>query len=85
MNKANFREKLNKATGYNDEKCKIVNDVIESHFIIGKNNKEKILNDFIDKLNIEKEEAEELYNKCVSILGNEFKSRIRHPFKSKKG
>lgn len=84
MNKANFVEKLNKETGYDKEKCMIVNEVIESHFIIGKNNKAKILNDFKDKLNIDKEEAENVYNKCISILGNTFKTKIRHPFKSKK-
>ena len=84
MNKTNFIEKLIKETGYNEDKCKIVNDVIESHFIIGKNNKEKILNDFEDKLKIEREEADDLYNKCASILGNTVKNKIRHPFKSKK-
>lgn len=84
MNKTNFIEKLNKETGYDENRCKIVNEVIESHLIIGKNNKEKILNDFIEKLNIEREEADDLYNKCIKILGNEFKKKIRHPFKSKK-
>lgn len=83
MNKTNFIKKLKEETKYNEEDCKIVNDVIESHFIIGKNNKEKILNDFINRLKIEKEEADELYNKCVSILGNTVKNKIRHPFKSK--
>lgn len=84
MNKTNFIEKLSKETKYDIEKCKLINEVIESHFIIGKNNKEKILNDFINKLNIDKEESESIYNKCIEILGNEFKKKIRHPFKSKK-
>ena len=84
MNKTNFLEKLKKETGYDIDKCKIVNDIIESHLIIGKNNKEKILNDFTSKLDIDREEANDLYTKCIKILGSEFKNKIRHPFKSKK-
>lgn len=84
MNKTIFLEKLGKETGYDENKCKIVNEVIESHLIIGKNNKEKILNDFTNKIDINREEADCLYNKCINILGNEFKKKIRHPFKSKK-
>ncbi len=84
MNKTNFVDKLSKETGYSNDKCMIVNDVIESHFIIGKNNKEKILKDFEDRLNIERNEADDLYNKCIFILGTTVKNKIRHPFKSKK-
>ena len=83
MNKAKFFEKLEETTNYDKEKCKIVNDVIESHFIVGKNNKEKIINDFINRLNIDRDEAQNLYNNCVAILGTEIKNKIRHPFKSK--
>ena len=84
MNKTKFIEKLNSETGYSIEKCKIINDVIESHLIVGKDNKEKILNDFMEKLNIDKDNANDLYIKCINVLGSEFKKKIRHPFKSKK-
>ena len=84
MNKTVFLEKICKETGYDIDKCKIVNDIMESHIIIGKNNREKILNDFVNRLDIDREEASILYNKCVQILGTEFKNKIRHPFKSKK-
>ena len=84
MNKTIFIERLIKETGYSEENCKKINDVIESRFIIGKNNKKKVLKDFSDLLDIDLEEADEVYNKCISILGNEFKSKIKHPFKSKK-
>lgn len=84
MNKKSFVDRLEKETGYSLEKCEIVNDVLGSHFIIGKNNKIKIMNDFKEKLDIDSEEAEKLYNTCVVILGSSFKTKIRHPFKSKK-
>lgn len=84
MNKKEFIDKLNKETGYDIDKCSIINEVMESHFIIGKNNKEKIINDFNNRLDINREEASELYNKCVDILGSQLKNKIKHPFKSKK-
>ena len=83
MNKKDFIEKLMKQTGYDEEKCSIVNDILESHFLIGKNQKEKIITDFIEKLSIDRKESNELYNNCVSILSSGLKEKIRHPFKSK--
>ncbi len=83
MNKKDFIERLMKQTEYDEEKCSIVNDILESHFLIGKNQKEKIITDFIEKLNINREESNELYNNCVSILSNGLKEKIKHPFKSK--
>jgi len=83
MNKEKFTKKLNEVTNYDLEKCKKVNDILESHFIIGKNQKEKILNDFSSELNISKDEADVLYNQCVKILGMELKNKLKHPFKSK--
>ena len=83
MNKKDFIERLMKQTEYDEEKCSIVNNILESHFLIGKNQKEKIITDFIEKLNINREESNELYNNCVSILSNGLKEKIKHPFKSK--
>ena len=83
MNKAKFIEELEAKTYYDKEKCKIINDVIQCHLIVGKNNKEKIINDFINRLDIDREEADSLYDSCVFILGKEIKNKIRHPFKSK--
>lgn len=84
MNKKSFVDRLEKETNYSLKQCENVNDVLGSHLIIGKNNKIKIVNDFKDKLEIDDEEADKLYNLCVAILGSEFKTKIRHPFKSKK-
>ena len=62
----------------------MINDVIESRIIIGKNNKKKTIDRFIEYLNIDNEEANKIYDTCILILGNEFKNKIKHPFKSKK-
>ena len=52
--------------------------------MIGKNNKLKTINMFVENLDIDLEEANNIYDTCISILGNEFKNKIKHPFKSKK-
>ena len=41
MNKKDFIERLMKQTEYDEEKCSIVNDILESHFLIGKIKKRK--------------------------------------------
>ena len=84
MNKKDFIDRLAKETGYSKDKCKKVNDVIESRLIIGKNNRKKMLSDISSSLDIDLETASDIYDKCIFILGNEFKNKIKHPFKSKK-
>lgn len=68
MNKRKFLEKLKEVTKKTENECIIINDILESHFIIGKNNKEKIVNDFMKKLNMSYEEADELYNTCMETI-----------------
>lgn len=82
MNKEKFIEELSKATGLGKDKCIIINDIIESHFIIGKKNKEKIISDITSKLNLETEQAENIYEAAMSIIGSGVKDKIKHPFKS---
>ena len=84
MKRELFIDKLVNETGYSREKCKMINDVVESRFMIGKNNKEKAINYFSNYLDVDLEEACDIYDKCIKILGNEFKNKIKHPFKSKK-
>lgn len=67
-NKEKFIKLLNEKTTMSIDHCNVVNNILESHFIIGKNNKEKIVNDFMEKLNLGYEDADELYNNCAEIL-----------------
>lgn len=84
MNRKSFIEKLSYETGYSEDKCKMINEVIESRIMIGKNNKQKTIDMFAIKLGIDETEASNIYDICIKILGNEFKNKIKHPFKSKK-
>ena len=62
-----IKELINK-TNIDESKCIILNDILENNVIIGKNNKNKIIKDFIDKLEISAKEADNLYNICIEII-----------------
>lgn len=81
MNKKEFLKTLELKTGYNEEKCILINDVLENNSLIGKKNKEKVVNDLIEKC-FSKEEAEKIYEICSKIIVSEIKEKIKHPFKS---
>ena len=63
-----IKEKLKELTNRSEEEVVIIDEILNNHFIIGKNNKEKIVADFKEKLNITDEEADELYNQCSEII-----------------
>lgn len=81
MNKGKFLEELKVKTGLDESKCIIISDIIDEVFIIGKNNKEKMLDMFMDKLSIDREEADNIYNTSMGIIINGVKDKIIHPFK----
>ncbi|HHU54703.1 MAG TPA: hypothetical protein GXZ63_02675 [Mollicutes bacterium] len=64
----NIKEKLKELTNRSDEEIVIIDETLNNHFVIGKNNKEKIIADFKEKLKITEEEADNLYNQCSEII-----------------
>lgn len=64
----NIKEKIKELTNRTDEEITIIDDILNNHFIIGKNNKENIVADFKEKLNLTDAEAENLYNQCSEII-----------------
>ena len=82
MNKNEFINELSKQTGYDEEKCGFINSIIEDTFIIGKKNKEIMIEKFENGLSFDKNEAEKLYETVMNILGTEVKNKLKHPFKS---
>ena len=83
MNKTEFINKLEEELNYPREKCMAINSVIEDTFIIGKHKKEKMIEKFINELNMEQDEAEHLYEVASSIISNGIKDSIKNPFRSK--
>lgn len=82
MNKEKFIKELEKNTKLDNDECIIINSILEDHFLIGKNNKEKIVTDIKNKLNIQTEEAENIYESAMNIIGTGIKNKLRHPFKN---
>lgn len=82
MNKEKFIKELQNVTGLDNNKCTIINSILEHHFIIGKNNKEKITNDMMVQLQITNKEAEKIYELAMSIIGTGIKDKLKHPFKN---
>ena len=81
MNKTGFLNELKEKTGYSEEKCLQILDVVDDIFIFGKKNKDKMIKEFEERLNINEEEADEIYNTVMSIIKTSLKEKIKHPFK----
>lgn len=81
MNKTGFIKELSEKLGYDEEKSTLINSVIEDHFIVGKNNKEKILTDLMEKVGVSQEDADKIYNTAMEIFAKSVKDKILHPFK----
>ncbi len=82
MNKSKFIKKLSEETGYNKEKCILINNVLENYFIFGRKNKENIIQDLETKVNLSEDDAENVYDISMKIITVEIKDKLRYPFKS---
>lgn len=82
MNKEKFMKELERVTGLDNEQCIIINNILESNFIIGKKNKEKIISDISKQLDLTTTKAEKIYESSMSIIGSGVKDKLKHPFRS---
>ncbi len=82
MNKNGFISELSKQLSYSKEKCIMINDILESNFFISKKNKDKIIDEFMQILNISNEDAIKIYDIAVKIIKDEIKDKLSHPFKN---
>ena len=82
MNKTGFIKELSKETGYDEQKCILINDIIENYFIFGRKNKEKIIKDLQVKAGLSEDDSENVYDISMKIITGEIKNKLKHPFKS---
>ncbi len=82
MNKKEFIHKVKEQINYSEEKCYIINEILERNFFLSKKSKNKIIEDLINQLDIDYEEANRIYNIADKIINDEIKNKLRHPFKS---
>ena len=83
LNKTEFINELSSQLSYSKDKCIIINEILESNFFISKKNKDKIIEEFIRKLEINYEEAIEIYDIAIKIINDEIKNKLKNPFKIK--
>ena len=81
MNKKGFILKLREKLNYDEEKCIKINEILEDTFLIGKKSKEKMIERFIEEINVDEEEANNIYETAMNIIGSGIKDKIKHPFK----
>lgn len=81
MNKREVIERLKKELNYTEEKCVLINDIAENTFLIGKKNKEKIISEFVQKLNVSESDANNIYEVFMTIIGSGIKDKLKHPFR----
>lgn len=81
MNKKGFILKLKEKLNYDEEKCIKINEILEDTFLIGKKSKEKMIGRFIEEINVDEEEANNIYETTMNIIGSGIKDKIKHPFK----
>jgi len=81
VNKAEFIKALTERLPNHEDTCVIIADVLENNFFISKKNRDKIIEEFILKLDAEKDEAEKIYNTAIEIIKDELKYKLKHPFK----
>lgn len=82
MNKIGFIKELSKQTGYNEERCNLINNIIENYFIFGRKNKDRIIQDLQIKASLSEDDAENIYDIAMKIITGEIKNKLKHPFKS---
>lgn len=82
MNKREFIKELSRQTGYDEQKCILINDIMGNYFIFGKNNKEKIIQDLQVKVALNEDDAENVYDISMKIIAEEIKDKLKHPFRS---
>lgn len=83
MNKEELVSDLSKELSYSQDKCYLISEILESNFFISKKNKDKIINEFVNTLDIDINEAVNIYNVAIKVITEEVKNKLKHPFKRK--
>ncbi len=83
MNKTGFINELSKQLSLSVEKCAVINDILEENFFISKKSKPKIIDELMNRLDINLDSAENIYDVSVKIYNSELKNKLHHPFGSK--
>lgn len=81
-NKTALLVELKERLNISENDCVIINNIVEETSLFGRKNKTKMINGFMDKLNVSEERANEIYNTFMDIFKRRVKWKICHPFKN---
>lgn len=84
MNKEYVLNKINEELNLSEDKLAILDSILDENSLIGKTNKEKMINEFVSKLDVTTEEAEKYYETVSKVIMTAIKHKITHPFGSDK-
>lgn len=83
MNKERFIKKLSEELNYQEDKCVLINDILENNFVISKKSKESIINELIQKLDVDDNEANLIYETATKLIKDQVLGKLKHPFRNK--
>ncbi len=83
MNKKELINELTSRTDLSEKDCRIVFCIFERYLFWLKKNKNEIINDLLDELDVTKNKATDIYESALDVIKNGVKDSILHPFSSK--
>lgn len=82
MHKTEFITELTNKANITEEQAIQVNDIVESHPIIGRNAKLAVISDISEKLGVDVQTAENISDAASSLIAGAIKDKLLHPFGS---
>ncbi len=82
MNKKEIASLLKEKINYNDDDCLTIINILEDNFLFLKKNKDKVIKDFIEILNIDELEAARIFDISSNLVRSIIKDKIKHPFRN---
>jgi|GEM_PF-933491 len=80
MNKTGFIGQLAARLNVTEEQAAQVDEIIEAHFIVGKNNKLAVIEELKEKLGVDDETAKNISDTASGLISVNIKNKLLHPF-----
>ena len=81
MNNKQIMEKVNDTLRLDDKSLLIFSNIVNDIPIVGKSNREKIIKEFIEQLNVDEITAEHYYDVFSEVITTAIKDKLKHPFR----
>ncbi len=81
MNNKQVMKKVQDELKLDDKSLLIFSNIVNDIPVVGKSNKEKIIQEFIEQLKVDEIIAEHYYEVFSEIITTAIKDKLKHPFK----